>query len=576
MRKVFKFCTFLIVSFIFINQVKANTINDITIDIYLDKEGTAHITEVWNANLNQGTEGYKGYKNIGNARITNFKVSDRGKEYTSLDYWSTSASFNEKAYKSGIHNTGDGVELCWGISEYGVHSYKLTYDIEGFVTETTDSQMIYWNLLPAELTGYTNNVSITIHADENFEDTLDVWGYGNYGGLAYVSGGKIYMSNDNLSSGDYMTILVKFDKGTFNTYNVLNEDFNYYYNMAEDGAISYEEENKTIKNQNIATRILRVILVIVSIFLNFLPFLIIAPFIMISSRNTSNKSGKTLLDFGDTGKNLPKEVNLFRDIPCNKDIYRAYWVAKNYNLMKKQTDFLGAVILKWRRDEIIKIENNTVGKIFKKEETTIEFNTPTINSGVGLEDDLYKYMYAASKDGILESKEFEKWCKNNYSRILNWFDRVLDYVNEKLEQEGKLKKGSKKQFLFTVKTYIVDSSMKEEALQMKGLKEFFKEFDNMSDKEAIEVMFWQEYLMYAQIFGIADKVAKQFKKLYPEVITDYNYESILFINTISYSGMNSASSARAAASSYSSGGGGFSSGGGGGGSFGGGGGGGFR
>ena len=88
--------------------------------------------------------------------------------------------------------------------------------------------------------------------------------------------------------------------------------------------------------------------------------------------------------------------------------------------------------------------------------------------------------------------------------------------------------------------------------------------------------------MYAQIFGIANQVAKQFKKLYPEIITEmntygYDLDTILFMNSISNAGVSSANSAKSRAENYSSGGGGFSSGGGGGGSFGGGGGGGgFR
>ena len=85
--------------------------------------------------------------------------------------------------------------------------------------------------------------------------------------------------------------------------------------------------------------------------------------------------------------------------------------------------------------------------------------------------------------------------------------------------------------------------------------------------------------MFAYIFGIADKVAKQLKNLYPEVIKDYNidFDTLLYINYISTRSVSAASSARSRAESYSSGGGGFSSSGGGGGSFGGGGGGGgFR
>ena len=124
--------------------------------------------------------------------------------------------------------------------------------------------------------------------------------------------------------------------------------------------------------------------------------------------------------------------------------------------------------------------------------------------------------------------------------------------------------------------------MMEEAEHMAGLKKFLKEFSMIDTREPIEVNLWNEYLMYAQIFGIAKEVADQFKKLYPEVIQDmerygYTYSDIYFIHHITTDGMKSASVAKQRAESYSSGGGGFSSGGGGGGSFGGGGGGGgFR
>jgi len=142
-------------------------------------------------------------------------------------------------------------------------------------------------------------------------------------------------------------------------------------------------------------------------------------------------------------------------------------------------------------------------------------------------------------------------------------------------QEGMLTKTTKKVLFFDTTIYGVNPIMMDEAIKMKGLKEFFNYFKNMDDKEAIEVMLWEEYLMYAQIFGVADEVAKQFKKLYPDVITDYDYESVIFVRNVSYSGIRSANTAKQRAQSYSSGGGGFSSGGGGGGSFGGGGGG-FR
>ena len=40
----------------------------------------------------------------------------------------------------------------------------------------------------------------------------------------------------------------------------------------------------------------------------------------------------------------------------------------------------------------------------------------------------------------------------------------------------------------------------------------------MHDKTAIEVKMWREYLIYAQILGMAKEVAKEFKDLYGDKI----------------------------------------------------------
>ena len=37
----------------------------------------------------------------------------------------------------------------------------------------------------------------------------------------------------------------------------------------------------------------------------------------------------------------------------------------------------------------------------------------------------------------------------------------------------------------------------------------------MPEREYFEVHMWEEYLIYAQLLGIADKVEEQFSKLYP-------------------------------------------------------------
>lgn len=574
MYKILKKLILGIFIFVFPVVVKANDISKIDMDIYIDKNGTAHITETWSAYLNQGTEGYKPYYNLGNAKITNFSVSENGKTYEALSYWNTNGSLSDKSYKNGINYISDGLELCWGISSYGYHNYVLKYDINGFVTTNEDSDMIYWNLIPYELSSKPDNVHIKIYAYDKFDDTLDVWGYGNYGGTAYVYDGYIEMNSEGtLQSNEYMTILVKFDKGTFNTTNVISNNFDYYYDMAEEGAIKYKDKE--------SSSFLDIIIVILNVLYQAVFWGIFIFVFSKTAKNAKNKVGNKVLDFGKNGRVLSKNVPNYRDIPFNKNIFRAYWIAESYKLNKKKTDFLGAVLLKWLMENKISIRKDETGLIFKKEETIIDMTKDSVFDNE-LEKSLFEMMKSASKDGLLESKEFEKYCKNNYSSILSWFDKVIDYETNNLILEGKITEEETTSYkIFKSKKLVVSETLKEEGIKLKGLKNFLEEFSRIDDKEAIEVNMWEYYLIYAQILGIADKVAKQFEKLYPEIIENneygYTYGDILFIRTISYSAVSSATTSMQRARSYSSGGGGFSSGGGGGGSFGSGsGGGGFR
>lgn len=539
--------------------VKANSINNIRMDIYIDASGTAHVTEVWDAKLNEGTEGYKPYYNLGESTISNFQVKMGNKEFTYNDNWNTSDSFEEKSYHNGINYLSDGVELCFGISSYGQNTYTLSYDISNFVVNTSDNyQMVYWTLFPHDYNPSPARVYVKIYSDFRYSDTLDIWGYGKYGMPTYVYDGYIEIDSEGkVYNDEYITILIKFPSGSFASKVTLDKSFEEYYNMAEEGAVSYSDNNKSSA---------------LNIFLSVLPILITFSLIIFAmvKVSTASKYGTYRLNFGET-KNKVKDVVYYRDLPYKKEeLSRVYWIACQYNLISKQTDYLGAILLKWFKLGNIRIEKKTSSKKFSdKEETVIVFSNCMNLSE--LETKLYQMMYEASADGNLEKKEFELWCKKNYTKILRWFNDVVDSETEKLISEGLLIREGR------IKKCIVKPIMMEEAKKIAGVKKFLLEFSNIKDKSSIEVNLWEEYLMYAQIFGIAKKVMKEFKDMYPDVITEEIYSNIDFIYFVSYSGMNSATTARNRANSYSAGGGGFSSGGGGIASFGGGGGGGgFR
>ena len=550
--------------------VEANSISKISMDIYVDDSGNAQITEVWNCYTNEGTEVYHPYYNLGSSEITNLTVSENNTLYDTLYSWDTSGSLSSKAYKCGINEISNGVELCWGISKYGNHTYTVKYNISNFVSSLTDSQMIYWTLIPYDFSSPIGGVYIKIHTNFNISDSTDVWGYGNYGGTAYVYNGYIEMQSDGrLDTDEYMTILVKFPKGTFNTSSNINHDFNYYYDMAEEGSTAYNS------SQTPFSRFLNFIFSIFSFLISFVPIIIILVIAAISGK-------KNTINFGPEGKKFSKDTPYFRDIPCNKDLFRAYYIATEYGINSKKTDLLGSIILNWVKKSIVQMDKQESGTIFKKESDVIILNnTDSSQITNSFERKLFNMLYEASKDGILEGKEFEKWCRNHYSKILDWFDDIIKDEKNKLISEGLITQEEKKILgIFRTKVYTATAQLRQEAKQIYGLKRYLLDYTLIPDRQAIEVELFEEYLIFAQMVGIAKQVAKEFKELYPDVIEQSSfdsYDTIIFINTYSNRGMTAASTAKSRAESYSSGGGGFSAGGGGGGSFGGGGGGGgFR
>ena len=543
----------------FIGKVSANTIYSIDMSIDIDKEGVANITEVWDVDGSDGTEWYKVMNGLGNSELSNFKVS---MDDTPLNYknWDVDESLNDKKGYYGINYTSSGQELCFGKYDYNRHKFTLNYTLSNYVINTDDSQVLYWKLIDRLSNVDFKNFSVVVSSYYEFPDTLDVWGYG-YKGYAYVQNGKIYMSNEeNTNMNDnYAVLLVKFPLGTFNVDNVRADyqTFDDVYNAAEEGSYKYDYDNDDSGFFEFLFTFL----------LSFgIPVVVVIGSIFIGLRSGYGYKGNK--------KILEKEVNMFRDIPCNKDIYYANALINLNDWSYKSTNIFGAIILKWIQENKIGFKNETKG-IFNKETSMVDLTmNPTFDNEN--EKQLFDIMHEASLDGYLEAKELEKWSKKHYSKFFSLFDKITDGEINKLKSDGHIYKRVNKEEC--KKKNVMDDIIYEDSVKLLGLKKFLKEFSRMNDKEAIEVHLWDEYLMFAYLFGIADKVAKQFKDLYPEIVqqmeeNNFDYNTFVFINSLSNSSVSAASSARSAAESYSSGGGGFSSGGGGGGSFGGGGGG---
>lgn len=528
-KKIF-FSLFLLISFFLTTtEVSANSVNKIEMDVYIDSYGNAKITEVWNAYLSQGTEGYRPYTNLGNSSISNFSVSDdSGTTYESLSSWNVNANFDNKAYKSGLHYISGGVELCWGISNYGNRTYTLKYDISNFITQYTDKQGIYFNFL--NLDQSVDNAKITIRSDIPFSlDNARIWAFGNDGSINFVDGKIVLESGGFLSTSQYMVGLVRFETNLFNTSNSSSKSFDDIYDSAMSGVNPNEYEPSENNNADIGTIFFLILMIPLQIIFNPIVWLIVIVFL-------SRKKGKTwlwgsgkhsgYLDFGPAGKMTPSDdkIQYWREIPCNKDLERAYWVAYQYNVVSINTlrkGIIGAILLKWIKEEKITVSKTRKGLFsFKDNNYAIDLSKLMYCEN-RIENDLLEILKSASgMNGILEAKEFEKWCKKNYSKIDSWFTMFIYKEQTELENQQLITPRTEQTTgMFgktkTITAKVVSPQLLNDAIHLKGLKKFLLDFSMMPEREYFEVHIWEEYLIFAQLLGIADKVEEQFSKLYP-------------------------------------------------------------
>lgn len=586
MKKLIIALTLVLSAFFNINSIHAynDIINEINIEVNIDNNGDAHFKEVWVTEVGSGTENYKVYNNMGSSKIIDFKVMDeKNKNYTYLNYWDINKSRQEKTNKCGIIERNGNYELCWGVGEFGYRTYTLTYTITNFVEQYTDNQGINFVFIDS-MDLYVEKAKIDVYSATKFNlDNSDIYAFGYYGEVNYKDGHVILETDEGLGSYSKVQLLMRIDNNTFQGGNTQNMTFDevladakyesdydswddYYDNSYND---YYDPFDSFISFD--PTFIFAIIGWVLSLFLS-----------IGSSSQQRKSSGLASVQFEDgtvLNKTELKEVNMFRDIPCQKDLYYFYYLAYKSELIndEQRAGLIAAVLLKWIKDKKIEFKKTVDKGLFKSKDGYEIDLSGSIETSCSVETELLDMLKrAARQNKILETNEFENWCQTNYAQVDAWFDRVESYVENEMTTKGlldktyKVKKGLLSESKVFTKTY--DLKVKEEIKYIYGLKKFLKEMSYMHEKEVIEVKMWEEYLMFATVLGIADEVEEQLKIRCPEFTQVSNIDVIYttrMTRAFTYSSIRAARNAqyRARSVSRSYGGGGRSSFGGGGGHF---------
>ena len=506
-KRIFVFSAVLLSLFVIpFNNSFADTFYKNTINVRINKDGSADIESIMDFEPSKGTEYFVPVNNLGKSEIVNFKVSEikNGKEvpYESLESWNTKKTREEKAKKSGVVKTDKGYELCFGFGEYQRKTFILRYRVTNFIKLLKDSDMIYWQFVNKGLSAAPGEVKLTITKGEgSFDNTNSkIWAFGNKGTIEFSDGKIVFNSLTGLTSSNYVTVLVQLNKGDITSGETIDKDFSYYKDLAFKGSDYTRKADKKSSNKifYVAGGIIVAIVVLVKIF----------------GKKKSNGYQK-----GDF------KGEYYRDIP-EKEWWKLSDILEDIGF-DGQESIIRAYFLKWIQEKILIPVTEEKGLIFKKDTLALKIKSGFNND---FEEKVERKLFAmfagaAGADGILQENEFSDYLEDtdNQEEFESIEEDLEELSNEYASKNDLFEKSSKGKYSHTY-----SEKGKEFTAKLVKNYNYLKDFSLLSEREISEIKVWKNLLIYATLYDVADEVEKQLKKLSPEFLRniDMDVESL--------------------------------------------------
>lgn len=530
-----------------------NNVSEIDISVTVRNDGSAYIVQNWRGEFNEGTENYIPINTYG-IELSNFMVSDENGTYSLQNSWDVDASFEEKARKCGINETADGIELCFGISEYGENRYAIEYVVKDFIKSYTDYDGTNFMFINPNMSTFPTDGHINIVMENSTaldENNARIWAFGYDGNIEFQNGAINAWTTQALNNDASMIVMLELDKGIIYPQAEVNKSFEVIKEIAFEGSDYgydniYDDEEVGIFGMIIGFLTMLII-----------PALIVLVIVFLVKRKKAIKK-------------FYKETGYFRDVPNGGKIEVSHYLAQSFDVAGEESLIIGTLILSMinkgflepQIDESVgffgKVKESVNIKLVKEPDTPVELR-------------LYNLLSAsAGDDGILQEKELENYSYRHPEKINAFVDSVGKSGENEFISLGGFTNGTGN----CIKD--LSDKGKSELAEIMGLKKYLEEFTLIAERGISETVIWKDYLIYATLFGIADKVLKQLEKVYPEKLPELeSYNRNVIIATGYYRSMY-LSSQRAIQARRTSGAGGRASFGGGGGFSGGGSGGGSR
>lgn len=532
---------------------RAGAIRSISVNVSLDRGGNAHITEIWDIYADEGTEWYLTRENLAGMTIRDFRVSENGVVFEDVGEWNVNRSLKEKAGKSGMVHKRKGVELCWGLGSMGDHIFTVSYMLTGAVRTLRDYDMLHLQLVNPGLSSRPEKVTVKISAEgvPLSSDNCRIWGFGFEGDSAMEDGQAVYRSTARFRRESSVIALLRFDKGIFYSPISVDKDFNDVLETALEGS-SYDKKTALGKDDDEEDGWM--------VFLGMICGMLFSIGLVVIGVRASYRS---LL-----GVPSMRQIDWQRDVPYGGDVLEGEFIWRRLKASASQDSPLaGAMILRMVERGLLIVGRDPDDKV------DFRFaSNPSFEGLPGCYEELWKMMKEASGgDEILQDREFSRWSKGHIRRVSKWCTAINSDSISRLTSDGYAIKGTG----FATGSLKYTDKGKEEARKLVGFRKFLKDFTLSNERTTRDVGLWNDYLVFAMLFGLADKVAKELADIDPQVFKETVYadpmtarQIIWMTNRMGYAITNASASAqmKAASSGFGGsvsfgGGGGFSGGG---------------
>ena len=454
------------------------SLKDLNIHVVLSRNGDARITETRQMNIDsEGTECYIVIGSLNGSEICDLTVSDEtGLTFSNIGEWDIDRSRDWKAGKCGIVTKRDGYELCWGLGDSGNRTYATSYTVTKLVKGYDDADGFNFMFVAQGVSPLPDHVRLTIVPEDSLQFTRDnsgVWGFRYNGEVGFENDTIIAESTEPFNSRSAMVVMCRFNKGMFEPDDVRSGSFEDLRQTAFKGSDYVDEDEWTSEDTFILLAVVFGFLIV--------PIIALLCYFIYVWR-ARRKVSKGLMWYRD----IPLDGNLQQ----TNDMLNAYkYFSSDYN------NLLSACILKLINLGGISIEQH----LNKKGNSVQNFVIHPLKDEQDLPVLLKKvhaiFQQAAGKDTVLEPKELKAYMKSAYNQ------NITD------------------SFISTLHTKTSISNLKDhldEVRQVFGLKKYLKEFSLIDERHVGEVALWKDYMIYATLFGIADQVIRDMKKINPE------------------------------------------------------------